>query len=87
MDGDQLFPGTIRKDPVKQEKITVAALSCLNDFGFPHTDLLAALQHFKPDLAAFEGDQIYERVASYGIQRFPLQPAVLDSPACCFVGI
>ncbi len=78
MDGDRTFEGTIRKDPVKQEKITVAVLSCLNDFGFPHTDLLASLQHFKPDFAAFEGDQIYERTASYGIQRFPLQLAVLD---------
>ena len=78
MNGDHSFGGTIRKDPVDQAKITVAALSCLNDFGFPHADLLGSLQHFKPDLAAFEGDQIYERVASYGIQRFPLQPAVLD---------
>ncbi len=78
MDGDHAFEGTVRKDPVSKAKITVAVLSCLNDFGFPHTDLNASIQHFQPDLAAFEGDQVYERAASYGIQRAPLEPAALD---------
>ncbi len=78
LDRDYTFEGTIKKDPVAKPKIVVAALSCLNDFGFPHTDLLASIQHFQPDLVAFQGDQIYERSGSYGIQRSPVEPAVLD---------
>ncbi len=78
MDGDRSFGGLIRRDPVSARKVTVAVLSCLNDFGFPHTDLLASIRHFKPDIAAFEGDQIYERTGSYGIERLPLERAALD---------
>lgn len=78
MGGDHFFTGTIQRDPVDKRKITVAVLSCLNDFGFPHTDLLESIRHFQPDLLAFEGDQIYERVASYGIERLPLERATLD---------
>lgn len=76
--GLNTFEGTIRRNPVDKPKIVLAALSCLNDFGFPHADLLASVQRFKPDLVAFQGDQIYERVGGYGIQRGPLEPAVLD---------
>jgi alkaline phosphatase D len=78
MQREYTFEGIIRKDPVDKPKFVLAALSCLNDFGFPHRDLLESIQHFEPDLVAFQGDQIYERVAGYGIQRFPLEPAVLD---------
>ncbi|MDQ6699239.1 MAG: alkaline phosphatase D family protein, partial [Acidobacteriota bacterium] len=78
LEGEQYFEGTIRKDPVNKPKISVAVLSCLNDFGFPHSDLLRSLQHFEPDLLAFEGDQIYERTASYGIERLPVERAALD---------
>lgn len=78
MNGEHTFDGTVRRDPVHKPKITVAVLSCLNDYGFPHRDLSASIQHFQPDLAAFEGDQIYERSASYGIQRLPVETAALD---------
>jgi hypothetical protein len=40
--------------------------------------LLASIQRFKPDLIAFQGDQIYERNAGYGVQGAPLEPAILD---------
>lgn len=78
MGREYTFEGTVRKDPAGKPKFVFAALSCLNDFGFPHTDLLQSVQHFQPDLIAFQGDQIYERVASYEIQRFPAEPAILD---------
>jgi hypothetical protein len=78
MDRDAVFTGIVRRDPVDRNDIRVAVLSCLNDFGFPHTDLLAAIRQCRPDLLAFEGDQIYERVGSYGFERFPLQRATLD---------
>jgi alkaline phosphatase D len=76
--GEHFFEGIVRRDPVDKPKIVVASLSCLNDFGFPHSDLLSSVQHFKPDFAAFQGDQIYERCAGYGMQRFPLETATLD---------
>lgn len=76
--GTNTFEGTIRRNPAGKSKIVLAALSCLNDFGFPNADLLASVQKFKPDLVAFQGDQIYERNGGYGIQRGPLEPAVLD---------
>ena len=78
MGRDYTFEGIIRKDPVDKPKVVLAALSCLNDFGFPHRDLLESLEHFQPDLIAFQGDQIYERVASFEIQRFPADAAILD---------
>lgn len=76
--GHHTFEGVIRKDPVDKPKIVLASLSCLNDFGFPHSDLLRSIQFFQPDLLAFQGDQIYERAAGFGIQRLPLETATLD---------
>ncbi|HTM51197.1 MAG TPA: alkaline phosphatase D family protein [Bryobacteraceae bacterium] len=78
MGREHTFDGTIPKDPAVKPKIVLGALSCNNDFGFPHADIVHSVRHFRPDLVAFVGDQIYERVAGYGIQRLPLEPAVLD---------
>ncbi|MDP6175594.1 MAG: hypothetical protein QGF09_15620, partial [Rhodospirillales bacterium] len=36
------------------------------------------MNYFQPDLLAFTGDQIYERVGEYGIQRKPLAASSLD---------
>lgn len=72
------FAGTIRKDPAAQPAITVAAFTGNNDLGFPHADIVRNVSHFKPDLLAFTGDNIYERVADYGIQRDPFPVATLD---------
>ena len=72
------FEGTIRRDPRDKSRVTIGALTCNNDFGFPHEDLIRGLKHFAPDLLLFTGDQIYERVAEYGIQMAPLEGAVLD---------
>ena len=78
MDRDYYFEGSIPKDPVGKPKIVVAGLSCNNDFGFPHADVARSVRRFRPDLALFVGDQIYERCAGYGIQRLPLETASLD---------
>jgi alkaline phosphatase D len=72
------YEGVIRRDPRSKEKIVVGALSCTNDLGFPHTPIARNLQHFRPDVLLFTGDQIYERSASYGIERLPLDRAALD---------
>lgn len=78
LNGDHTFEGTVKRDPVHKPKVVLAALSCLNDFGFPHRDLLESIAHFQPDLVAFQGDQIYERSASFDVQRAPVNAAVLD---------
>jgi hypothetical protein len=56
----------------------MAALSCVNDLGFPHNEITRGVAHFQPDLIAFTGDQLYERAAGYGIERGPLETAILD---------
>ncbi|MEO7650744.1 MAG: alkaline phosphatase D family protein, partial [Bryobacteraceae bacterium] len=75
---EHYYEGTIRRDPIDKAKVTVAGLSCNNDLGFPHADVVRNLRHFEPDLIALTGDQIYERVAGYGIERFPTERATLD---------
>lgn len=72
------WEGTIRRDPVDKPQIVVAGFTGNNDLGFPHADVVRHVSYFKPDFLAFTGDQIYERVGEYGIQRQPLETAVLD---------
>jgi len=76
--GDASFEGVVRKDPREKGKLVVGGLSCVNDGGFPHTEVVNGLKHFKPDVLLFTGDQIYERVGGYGIQRLPIPVATLD---------
>jgi len=70
------FDGVIRPDPAKKEKITLAALSCvqqvngspdrakqynwLGSVWFPHADMTSNVTRHDPDLLFFAGDQIYE---------------------------
>ncbi len=75
---DSSFSGTIRKDPKDKPEIVVAAFTGNNDLGFPHADVVRNVSHFKPDFLVYTGDQIYERVGEYAIQRAPLEAATLD---------
>ncbi len=70
--------GTVRKDPADKPEITVAAFTGNNDLGFPHNDIVRNVRHHDPDLLAFTGDNIYERVGEYGIVREPTDAAILD---------
>lgn len=72
------YEGTIRKDPADKPQIVVAAFTGNNDLGFPHADIVEHVSHFEPDLLAYTGDNIYERVGEYGIQREPVETAILD---------
>lgn len=72
------YEGTIRKDPGGKPQIVVAAFTGNNDLGFPHADIVEHVSHFQPDLLAYTGDNIYERVGEYGIQREPAETAILD---------
>ena len=70
--------GTIRKDPVGKDEIVVAAFTGNNDLGFPNTELSEAIKKINPDLLFFSGDQIYETVGGFGVQRSPVDKAMLD---------
>ena len=76
--GDDVWEGTVRKDPKEKDEIVVAAFTGNNDLGFPHADIVRNMQFHKPDLMAFTGDNIYERVGEYGIVREPTDMAILD---------
>ncbi|MCY4596116.1 MAG: alkaline phosphatase D family protein [Bryobacterales bacterium] len=73
-----VWEGTVRKDPVDKEELVVAAFTGNNDLGFPHADIVRNMQFHKPDVMAFTGDNIYERVGEYGIVREPTDMAILD---------
>jgi hypothetical protein len=72
------FGGTIRRDPRTKLKTVVAAFTGNNDLGFPHADVVKRVATFQPDLLIFTGDQIYEPVGGFGVQRAPLDMATLD---------
>ncbi|MBE9510057.1 MAG: alkaline phosphatase D family protein [Bacteroidetes bacterium] len=70
--------GIIRKEPNDKNEIVVAAFTGNNDLGFPNKDLVKAIKYHDPDLLFFSGDQIYEGVAGFGVQRSPVNKAMLD---------
>jgi phosphodiesterase/alkaline phosphatase D-like protein len=70
--------GTIRRDPVDQPVLTVADVSCNIHEAFPNTLYTANMERLNPDFLAFVGDQFYESTGGYGVQRTPLEPAILD---------
>ena len=67
-----------RGDPVHQPVLTVADISCNTHEAFPNAAYVANVAKLKPDLLAFVGDQFYESSGGYGVQRAPLEPAILD---------
>lgn len=70
--------GTVRRDPVSPNVLKVADVSCNIHTAFPNAPYVDAVAKLDPDLLAFVGDQFYESTAGYGVQRDPLEPAVLD---------
>lgn len=78
--GDEVayYEGVIRSEPTRQRSLTLGALSCHLDFGFPHNELVRNVQRAAPDLLVFSGDQIYEGNGDYGLQREPHDAATLD---------
>jgi hypothetical protein len=72
------FDGTIRRDPQDKARTVVAAFTGNNDLGFPHADVVRHVSTFEPDLLVFTGDQIYEPVGGFGVQRAPMDKATLD---------
>ncbi len=75
---DAVFEGMVRRDPIEKPEIVVAAFTGNNDLGFPHADIQRHVSVHEPDFLFFSGDNIYERVGEYGIQRDPVDAAILD---------
>lgn len=75
---DHYYHGTVRKDPVNKKEIVVAGFTGNNDLGFPNNDIYNSVKALNPDLLFFSGDQIYEGVGGFGVQREPLDMACLD---------
>lgn len=72
------WPGTIRRDPVDQAELSVADISCNIHSVFPNVPIVRSTAKLNPDLLAFTGDQFYESTGGFGVQRQPLEPAILD---------
>lgn len=72
------YGGTVRRDPATLDVLSVADVSCNIHTAFPNTPYVAAVAKLNPDLLAFVGDQFYESTAGYGVQREPLEPAIID---------
>ncbi|MFW6163480.1 MAG: discoidin domain-containing protein, partial [Planctomycetota bacterium] len=75
---DHTWQGTIRKSPVDKDPIVVAAFTGNADYAFPNLDLVRHVTAHDPDVLFFSGDNIYENVGGYGIERQPLERACLD---------
>lgn len=72
------WPGTIRRDPVDKAELSVADISCNIHSVFPNVPIVRSTAKLNSDLLAFTGDQFYESTGGYGVQRAPLEPAMLD---------
>ncbi len=75
---DYFRKGTFRKNPVGKDKFMLAAFTGNNDLGFPNSDVFESIKKLDPDMLFFSGDQIYEGVAGFGVQRAPVEKAILD---------
>ena len=72
------YEGVIRRDPVDQETLSVADVSCNIHQAFPNQAFVASVGRLNPDLLAFVGDQFYESTGGFGIEKGPLDRAAVD---------
>ncbi len=72
------FEGVIRKDPVDKDPLVLAAFTGNADFAWPNIEIEKYVRAQDPDIVFFSGDNLYEQVGGYGIQRGPVETAVLD---------
>lgn len=75
---DYHYEGTIRKEPLDKKELVVAAFTGNNDLGFPNNDIFNSVKKHNPDVMFFSGDQIYEGVGGYGVQRSPIDKSIID---------
>ena len=70
--------GTIRRNPTDKNTIKVAGFTGCADYAWPNADLVKHVKAADPDVLFFSGDNVYEQVNGYGVQRSPLDKACLD---------
>lgn len=70
--------GLIRRDPIDQPQLSIADISCNIHTAFPNTPYVTNVAQLNPDFIAFVGDQFYENCGGFGIQKAPLDAAILD---------
>jgi len=75
---ERYWEGKVRRDPVEKRELTVAAFTGNKDTGFPNLEVARNVAEDDPDVLFFSGDQIYEDVAGFGIERLPVETAALD---------
>ncbi len=60
-DGQAIYDGVVRRDPVDQSEIVVGLLSCnSNEDRGPREDIVEGLLAIDPDVLVFAGDQVYD---------------------------
>ncbi len=75
------WTGTIRKDPRDKDSLVVAGFTGNTDYLFPNARIARNVAIQDPDLLFFSGDQLYESVGGYGIQKtsqVSVETAALD---------
>ncbi len=72
------WEGVVRGNPIYDDVLTVADISCNAHFAFPNSQCVASVAKLAPDLIAFTGDQYYESTGGFGIDRSSLENSVLD---------
>lgn len=72
------WEGAIRPDPREKDVVSMAAFSCDNGYIFPNTRIVENVAVQDPDILFFAGDQIYESFGGFGINREPVELAMLD---------
>lgn len=72
------WTGTVRKEPLEKDEFVIAGFTGNNDLGFPNNDFVKSVAFHNPDLLFFSGDQIYEGVGGYSVQRNPVEKAAVD---------
>lgn len=66
-DAAESWTGLIRRNPVGRKEVTLLAVACLNDKGFPYFAAVERIRQQDPDILFFAGDQIYESNGGFDI--------------------
>ncbi|REK11184.1 MAG: twin-arginine translocation pathway signal protein [Planctomycetota bacterium] len=75
---EHTWEGKVRRDPADRDELVVGDVSCNGHMAFPNALYTANMAKLDPDLLAFTGDQFYESSGGYGVQRGPVDMAILD---------
>jgi hypothetical protein len=71
LEGAAVYEGRVRRDPVEQEEIVVAAFTGnsiypMHGGDIPRDDIVANIRKIDPDLLFFSGDQVYDHTHHLG---------------------